>query len=91
MMFAVVYLSELGQVSGKVLFQVIREKCPGRLLSPTLPRVLIRNDDLGGQGGGRSPIFIPLPLPLIVIGIAAAILRPVDLGLPGTHPPCSAA
>src|ERR1044071_8589011 len=54
MMFAVVYLSaKLGQVAGKGLFAVIRDRYP-RLLWPTLVGVLIGNTfeaaaDLGGM------------------------------------------
>src|SRR5947207_11424779 len=55
MMFAVVYLSsKLGQVSGRGLFQVIREYYPRWLLWPVLIGVLFGNiveaaADLGGM------------------------------------------
>jgi Mn2+/Fe2+ NRAMP family transporter len=79
MMFAVVYLSsKLGQVSGKGLFQVIRENYPSWILWPTLIGVLIRNTieaaaDFGGMAAALN-LFIPVPVPVIVIGVAAAIL-----------------
>lgn len=79
MMFAVVYLSsKLGQVSGKGLFHVIRENYPGWILWPALIGVLIGNTieaaaDFGGMAAALS-LFVPLPVPLIVIGVAAAIL-----------------
>lgn len=79
MMFAVVYLSsKLGQVSGKGLFHVIRENYPKWILWPALIGVLIGNTieaaaDLGGMAAALN-LFIPLPLPLLVIGVAAAIV-----------------
>jgi Mn2+/Fe2+ NRAMP family transporter len=79
MMFAVVYLSsKLGQVSGKGLFHVIRENYPGWILWPALLGVLIGNTieaaaDLGGMAAALG-LFIPVPAPVIVIGVAAVIL-----------------
>jgi NRAMP (natural resistance-associated macrophage protein)-like metal ion transporter len=79
MMFAVVYLSsKLGQVSGKGLFLVIRENYPSWILWPTLIGVLVGNTieaaaDFGGMAAALA-LFIPLPPPLIVVGVAAAIL-----------------
>src|ERR687887_351545 len=55
MMFAVVYLSsKLGQVSGKGLFDVIRDRYPRSILNVALAGVLIGNTieaaaDLGGM------------------------------------------
>src|SRR5689334_7934563 len=55
MMYAVVYLSaKLGQVSGKGLFHVIKDRYPRWLLWPTLIGVLVGNiieaaADLGGM------------------------------------------
>src|SRR4051812_910975 len=79
MMFAVVYLtSKLGQVTGKGLFHVIKERYPPWILWPTLIGVLIGNTieaaaDLGGMAAALN-LFIPIPIPLIVIGMAAIIL-----------------
>jgi len=79
MMFAVVYLSsKLGQVSGRGLFHVIRDNYPRWLLWPTLIGVLIGNiieagADLGGMAAAIN-LFVPLPIPLIVVSEAAVIL-----------------
>jgi NRAMP (natural resistance-associated macrophage protein)-like metal ion transporter len=79
MMFAVVYLSsKLGQVTGKGLFHVIKDNYPRWILWPALIGVLIGNTieaaaDLGGMAAALN-LFIPLPVPAIVIGVAAAIL-----------------
>jgi NRAMP (natural resistance-associated macrophage protein)-like metal ion transporter len=79
MMFAVVYLSsKLGQVTGKGLFHVIKENYSGWILWPTLIAVLIGNTieaaaDLGGMAAALN-LLIPLPIPLIVIGVAAIIV-----------------
>jgi NRAMP (natural resistance-associated macrophage protein)-like metal ion transporter len=79
MMFAVVYLSsKLGQVTGRGLFHVIKEHYPRWILWPALIGVLIGNvieaaADLGGMAAAVN-LFVPIPIPLIVIGVAAAIL-----------------
>jgi NRAMP (natural resistance-associated macrophage protein)-like metal ion transporter len=79
MMFAVVYLSsKLGQVAGKGLFHVIKENYSGWMLWPTLIAVLIGNTieaaaDLGGMAAALN-LLIPLPIPWIVICVAAIIL-----------------
>jgi NRAMP (natural resistance-associated macrophage protein)-like metal ion transporter len=79
MMFAVVYLSaKLGQVSGKGLFGVISDHYPRSILYATLVGVLIGNTieaaaDLGGMAAAIN-LFIDIPAPLVVIGIAAIIL-----------------
>ena len=79
MMFAVVYLSsKLGQVTGKGLFHVIKENYSGWILWPTLIAVLIGNTieaaaDLGGMAAALN-LLIPLPIPWIVVGVAAIIL-----------------
>ncbi|MEA2904960.1 MAG: hypothetical protein QOI12_2347 [Alphaproteobacteria bacterium] len=79
MMFAVVYLSsKLGQVTGRGLFHVIKENYSGWILWPALIGVLIGNiieaaADLGGMAAALN-IFIPLPVPVIVIGVAAVML-----------------
>lgn len=79
MMFAVVYLSaKLGQVSGRGLFQVIREYYSPLVLYPTLVGVLLGNTieagaDLGGMAAAVA-LFVPLPVPWLVTIIAAIIL-----------------
>ncbi|WP_309142352.1 Nramp family divalent metal transporter [Bradyrhizobium sp. sGM-13] len=79
MMFAVVYLSsKLGQVTGRGLFHVIKEHYPGWILWPALIAVLIGNTieaaaDLGGMAAALN-LLIPLPIPWIVIAVAATIL-----------------
>jgi NRAMP (natural resistance-associated macrophage protein)-like metal ion transporter len=79
MMFAVVYLSaKLGQVSGKGLFEVIHDHYSKPLLYATLVGVLIGNTieaaaDLGAMAAAIT-MFVPIPIPLVVIGIAAVIL-----------------
>src|SRR3954462_14161447 len=78
-MYAVAYLSsKLGQVSGKGLFHVIRDNYPRWLLWPTLIGVLIGNTieaaaDLGGMAAAIN-LFVPVPIPLIVVAEAAVIL-----------------
>jgi Mn2+/Fe2+ NRAMP family transporter len=60
MMYAVVYLSaKLGQVSGRGLFQAIKDYYPRRVLYPTLIGVLIGNTieagaDLGGMAAALN-------------------------------------
>lgn len=79
MMFAVVYLSaKLGQVSGRGLFQVIREHYSPIILYPILIGALVSNTieagaDLGGMAAALA-LFIPLPLPALVVIIAGIIL-----------------
>ncbi|WP_246709009.1 MULTISPECIES: Nramp family divalent metal transporter [Bradyrhizobium] len=79
MMFAVVYLSsKLGQVSGKGLFHVIKDHYSSWVLWPTLIGVLVGNTieaaaDLGGMAAALG-LFVPLPAPVIVSGVALAIL-----------------
>src|SRR3954462_1138740 len=79
MMYAVVYLSaKLGQVSGKGLFHVIKDYYPRWLLWPTLLGVLLGNvieaaADLGGMAAAIN-LLVPLPIPLIVMAVAGAIL-----------------
>lgn len=85
MMFTVVYLSsKLGQVSGRGLFHVIRDFYPRWLLWAVLVGVMIGNTieaaaDLGGMAAALG-IFIPLPIPLIVAGVATALLALQVLG-----------
>src|SRR4051812_16934933 len=78
MMFAAVYLSaKLGQVAGKGLFAVIRDRYP-RLIWMTLVAVLLGNTfeaaaDLGGMAATLQ-LVVPLPFELLVAGIAAVVL-----------------
>lgn len=79
MMFAVVYLSaKLGQVAGEGLFAVLRKNYPKWLLFPTLVAVLIGNTieagaDLGGIAAALN-LIIPVPVAVLVVASAAAIL-----------------
>jgi NRAMP (natural resistance-associated macrophage protein)-like metal ion transporter len=79
MMFTVVYLSsKLGQVTGKGLFHIIKERYPRWILWPALIGVLIGNTieaaaDLGGMAAALN-LLVPLPIPVIVIAVAAIIL-----------------
>jgi Mn2+/Fe2+ NRAMP family transporter len=79
MMFTVVYLSaKLGQVSGRGLFHAIRDFLPRWVLVGTLVGVLVGNTieaaaDLGGMAAAVN-LYLPLPIPLIVVPIAALIL-----------------
>jgi NRAMP (natural resistance-associated macrophage protein)-like metal ion transporter len=79
MMFAVVYLSsKLAMVSGRALFQAIRDFYPPWILYPLLIGVLIGNvieaaANLGGMAAALN-IFVPLPIPWLVAVIAAIVL-----------------
>lgn len=79
MMFAVVYLSaKLGQVAGKGLFDVIRDRYPKSILQCTLVGVLIGNTieagaDIGAMAAAIN-MFVPVPLPWIVVPTTASIL-----------------
>jgi NRAMP (natural resistance-associated macrophage protein)-like metal ion transporter len=79
MMYAVVYLSaKLGQVSGRGLFQAIKDYYPRWVLYPTLVGVLIGNTieagaDLGGMAAALN-LFIPVPIPWLVVAIAIVIV-----------------
>ncbi len=79
MMFAVVYLAaKLGQVSGRGLFHVMKDNYPRLLLWPTLIGVLVGNvieaaANLGGMAAGIN-LFLPVPIPVIVVAEAAIIL-----------------
>jgi NRAMP (natural resistance-associated macrophage protein)-like metal ion transporter len=80
MMLAVVYLSsKLGQVTGKGLFDVIRDHYPGWVLYCGLVGVLIGNTieagaDIGGMAAAVGVLAPNLPLPYIVVPTTAAIL-----------------
>jgi Mn2+/Fe2+ NRAMP family transporter len=79
MMFTVVYLSaRLGQVTGKGLFHVIRDRYPRWVLYPTLFGVLIGNTfeasaDLGGMAAALR-LLLPVPFQLLVVLIAATVV-----------------
>jgi Mn2+/Fe2+ NRAMP family transporter len=79
MMFAVVYLSsKLGQVSGRGLFHAIRDFMPRCVLWVTLAAVMVGNTveaaaNLGGMAAAIT-LFVPLPLPVIVVPVALVIL-----------------
>src|SRR5436190_15325843 len=79
MMFAVVYLSsKLGQVTGKGLFDVIRDRYPRWILRLTLVGVLIGNTieaaaDLGGMAAALN-LLLPIPVPWIVVTTGVMIL-----------------
>jgi NRAMP (natural resistance-associated macrophage protein)-like metal ion transporter len=74
-----VYLSaKLGQVSGRGLFQGIKDYYPRWVLYPTLIGVLIGNTieagaDLGGMAAALN-LFVPVPIPWLVVAIAIVIL-----------------
>src|SRR4051794_37830414 len=73
MMYVVVYLSaKLGQVYGKGLFAIIRDRYPRWVLYPALLGAFLGNiieaaADLGGIGAALN-LLIPIPIPLIVVG-----------------------
>ncbi|WP_407176569.1 NRAMP family divalent metal transporter [Bradyrhizobium sp. STM 3562] len=79
MMFAVVYLSsKLGQVTGKGLFQVVKERYPKWVLWPMLIGVLAGNTieagaDIAGMAACLN-IFFPVPPFLTVVAVASTIL-----------------
>jgi Mn2+/Fe2+ NRAMP family transporter len=79
MMFAVVYLSaKLGQVTGKGLFGVIRDRYPRWVLYPTLGGVLLGNTfeasaDIGGMAAAFG-VIAPISFRWMVVIIAVAIV-----------------
>jgi len=79
MMCAVVYLAaKLGQVSGKGLFQVIKEYYPRWVLYPALIGILIGNTieagaDIGGMAAALG-LFVPIPMPIIIVTVTVSIL-----------------
>lgn len=79
MMATAVYLSsKLGQVTGKGLFAAIRDHYPRWFLYSALVAVLIGNTveaaaDLGGIAAGIN-VLAPIPIPLIAVFTAMAIL-----------------
>src|SRR3954454_17871843 len=80
MMVAVVYLSsKLGQVTGKGLFDVMRDNYPRWLLQSALIGVIIGNTieagaDIGGMAAAIGVLVPGVSLPVIVVPTAAAIL-----------------
>lgn len=80
MMIAVVYLSsKLGQVTGKGLFDVIRDHYPRWILQVALIGVMIGNTieagaDIGGMAAALGVIAPHVPVTVVVIATAAAIL-----------------
>nr|WP_277622711.1 divalent metal cation transporter [Sphingomonas telluris] len=78
MMYVVTYLSaKIGQVYGKGLFACIRDQFPRWVLYPLVTLAFIGNiieaaADLGGIGAALN-LFVPLPIPVIVVGTAAII------------------
>jgi Mn2+/Fe2+ NRAMP family transporter len=79
MMYVVVYLSaKLGLVYGKGLFAIIRDRYPRWLLYPLMLGAIGGNiieaaADLGGIGAAVN-LFVPLPIPLIVVAVALVVL-----------------
>ena len=78
MMCAVVYLAaKLGQVSGKGLFQVIKDHYSRWILYPALIGMLIGNTieagaDIGGMAAAIT-LLAPVPRPLIILTVTLAI------------------
>ncbi len=78
MMYVVTYLAaKLGRVYGKGLFAVIRDRYPPFILYPLLLGAFTGNvieaaADLGGIGASLN-LFVPAPIPLLVIGTAVVI------------------
>lgn len=85
MMFVVVYLSaKLGRVYGKGLIAAIRDRYPAWVLYPIMTGAFVGNvieaaANLGGIGAALN-LFIPLPLPVLVVIVAAGILAIQMLG-----------
>jgi Mn2+/Fe2+ NRAMP family transporter len=85
MMFIVVYLSaKLGRVYGKGLIAAIRDRYPAWVLYPIMTGAFVGNvieaaANLGGIGAALN-LFVPLPLPVLVVSAAAGILAVQMLG-----------
>lgn len=79
MMYVVVFLSaKLGQVAGRGLFGALRDRFPRWILYPAMAGAIAGNvieaaADLGGIGAALS-LLIPLPVPWLVVGVAAIIV-----------------
>lgn len=78
MMYVVTYLSaKLGQVYGKGLFAIIRDRYPRGLLFPLMAGAFVGNmieaaANLGGMGAAMG-LLVPIPIPLIVVAAATGI------------------
>ncbi|AUW60352.1 hypothetical protein C1T17_15140 [Sphingobium sp. SCG-1] len=78
MMYVVVYLSaKIGQVYGKGLFACIRDQFPKWVLVPMVSLAFAGNiieaaADLGGVGAALQ-LFVPLPIPVIVVAVSTVI------------------
>jgi Mn2+/Fe2+ NRAMP family transporter len=85
MMLVVVYLSaKLGRVYGKGLVAAIRDRYPAWVLYPIMIGTFVGNvisaaADLGGIGAALN-LFVPLPIPALVVIVAAGILAVQLLG-----------
>ncbi|WP_298958588.1 divalent metal cation transporter [uncultured Methylobacterium sp.] len=85
MMIVVVYLSaKLGQVYGKGLFAIVRDRYPRRVLYPVVAGAFAGNvieaaANLGGIGAALN-LLVPVPVPVVVAAAAAAILALQILG-----------
>lgn len=79
MMYAVVYLSaKLGQVYGKGLFAIVRDRYPRWVLYPLVLGAFTGNvieaaANLGGIGAALN-LLVPVPIGVIVVAAAATIL-----------------
>src|SRR5215469_18758958 len=79
MMFTVVYLSgKVGQITGQGLFTVIRRHYSPKFLYFLLLTALVGNTieagaDLGGMAAALN-LFVPIPIPWIVVLLAGLIL-----------------
>jgi Mn2+/Fe2+ NRAMP family transporter len=79
MMVVVVYVSaKLGQVYGKGLFAIVRDRYPRWILYPLVLGAFTGNvieaaANLGGIGAALN-LLVPVPIPVIVVAAAAAIL-----------------
>lgn len=79
MMFVVVYLSaKLGRVYGKGLFGVVRDRYPRWILLTAMAGAFVGNiieaaANLGGIGAALN-LLVRLPIPAIVVAVAALIL-----------------
>ncbi|MBN6149429.1 Nramp family divalent metal transporter [Xanthomonas sp. AmX2] len=78
MMYLVVYLSaKLGQVYGKGLFAIIRDRYPRWILYPAVAGAFVGNvieaaANLGGIGAALN-LLVPVPVPVIVVVAAVTI------------------
>ncbi len=79
MMVVVVYVSaKLGQVYGKGLFAIVRDRYPASILYPLVTAAFVGNvieaaANLGGIGAALN-LLVPVPIPVIVVAAAGVIL-----------------